>query len=239
MGLRYWAALTLVSIFGANLGDFAAHDLHLGHALGLIPMAILLSLVFFFERRDNSWTQRYYWLAIIIVRAAATNLGDLAASDFKLGRPLAAAVLTALLALVLAFGWFQARDEGPAAKEPGTLPSIDAKYWIAMLMAGTLGTVLGDYTSFGMGLGTRYASLALDVLLAGVLSLGGLRLFVLTAYYWFTIVVIRTAGTAMGDYLAGKEVGIGLPMSTALTGVLFVLVVWLWKDEGSHRLRTA
>lgn len=240
MGNRYWAALTLVSIFGANLGDFAARDLHLGHALGLAPMAVMLAAVFIVERRDQSWNQMYYWIAIIIVRAAATNLGDLLASDLKLGRPLAAALLTVLLAVVLLLGGSYAGRDGTAdLKAPTELPRTGVDYWIAMLVAGTLGTVLGDYASFGLGLGTRYASLLLDILLAVVLWLGGVRLFAITAYYWFAIVVVRTAGTAMGDYLAGKEVGIGLEMSTVLSGLLFVLVAWVWKDEGSRRLRAA
>ncbi len=240
MGARYWAALTLVSIFGANLGDFAARDLHLGHALGLAPMAILLAGVFVFERRDHSWNQMYYWLAIIIVRAAATNLGDLLASDFKLGRPLAAGFLTVLLLVVLFVGSFYASvDERAELKSPDELPRTGIEYWTAMLIAGTLGTVLGDYTSFGLGLGTRYASLVLDILLAVVFLAGGMRLFAITLYYWFTIVVVRTAGTAMGDYLAGKEIGIGLELSTLLSGLAFVLVAWLWKDSESRRLRAA
>ncbi len=28
---RYWTAISLASIFGANLGDFASRILHLGH----------------------------------------------------------------------------------------------------------------------------------------------------------------------------------------------------------------
>ena len=68
---RYWVALTIVSVLGANLGDFSSHDLHLGHALGLLPTAVLLGAVFLVERRDLSWNQIYYWLAIIVIRARA------------------------------------------------------------------------------------------------------------------------------------------------------------------------
>ena len=32
---RFWAALCLASIFGANLGDFFAHNIGLGHVAGL------------------------------------------------------------------------------------------------------------------------------------------------------------------------------------------------------------
>jgi hypothetical protein len=35
LGARYWTAISLASVFGANWGDFGSHDLHLGHLLGL------------------------------------------------------------------------------------------------------------------------------------------------------------------------------------------------------------
>jgi uncharacterized membrane-anchored protein len=35
LGARYWAALCLASIFGANMGDFFARNLGLGHVAGL------------------------------------------------------------------------------------------------------------------------------------------------------------------------------------------------------------
>jgi uncharacterized membrane-anchored protein len=35
LGLRYWTALCLASVFGANMGDFFAHNLGLGHVAGL------------------------------------------------------------------------------------------------------------------------------------------------------------------------------------------------------------
>ena len=43
LGLRFWAALCLASIFGANMGDFFAHDLGLGHVRGLPFLALALA----------------------------------------------------------------------------------------------------------------------------------------------------------------------------------------------------
>ncbi len=38
---RYWTALVLASIAGANLGDFGSHDLGLGHWRG-VPVLLLM-----------------------------------------------------------------------------------------------------------------------------------------------------------------------------------------------------
>jgi uncharacterized membrane-anchored protein len=52
-----------------------------------------------------------------------------------------------------------------------------------------------------------------------------------TPYYWFSIVLVRAAGTAVGDFLASRSLGLGLPMSTLSTGVLFLVVLLLWRPR--------
>ena len=43
-------------------------------------------------------------------------------------------------------------------------------------------------------------------------------------FYWATVVAIRAAGTAVGDTLAGRNM-LGLPLSTAATGVVFIILL--------------
>ena len=66
---------------------------------GLPYLAIALALAMIVERLDRMRHQSYYWIAIIIVRTAATNFADFAAGDMKLPRPW---VMTALLILLVA-----------------------------------------------------------------------------------------------------------------------------------------
>ena len=68
MNARYWSALCLASIFGANMGDLCARSLGLGHVAGLPFLAIALALVMIVGRFDRMQHQNYYWIAIIIVR---------------------------------------------------------------------------------------------------------------------------------------------------------------------------
>lgn len=99
---RFWAALCLASIFGANLGDFFAHNLGLGHASGLPLLAVAFALIQLSERYDRAAHEVYYWLAIVVVRTAAANLGDLFAGDLKLPRPWMMAILIVVLAITVA-----------------------------------------------------------------------------------------------------------------------------------------
>jgi uncharacterized membrane-anchored protein len=60
-----------------HTGDFLSHNLHLRHTRGLLPLAALFLLILWAERRARIPTDAYFWLAIIVLRTAATNLADL------------------------------------------------------------------------------------------------------------------------------------------------------------------
>jgi uncharacterized membrane-anchored protein len=106
----------------------------------------------------------------------------------------------------------------------------DLGYWISMFIAGTLGTVLGDYCSHDLHLGDGGASILLGPLL-GVLFLAGRdgRLRWLP-FYWLTVVMVRAPGTAVGDFVSGRNM-LGLPLSTLVTGTLFVALLAIWKEQ--------
>jgi uncharacterized membrane-anchored protein len=233
-GMRYWAALCMASIFGANCGDFVARYFKLGHAGGLLPLAVLLAIVLIAERRDRSVHQAWYWTAIIIIRTAATNIGDFGQAEMGLPKLWLIAGLAALLCVTLVVT--------PPTKSVETvgatrfqLPTTDAKYWTAMLIAGTLGTVMGDFMSFGSGFGTATASIIQSGVLAVLFLLGARGLLVNLWFYWLTVVTVRAAGTSVGDFTAHN---VGLPASTLVTGVVFVALLLLWKETPRYRLRS-
>lgn len=231
LGLRYWIALCLASVFGANMGDFFAHNLGLGHVAGLPFLAIALAVVFVVERFDRTVHEAYYWLAIVVVRTAATNLADFLSGDLKLAKPWVMAGLAVLLAVTVAAAWqLLWRNAAGKTNAGRNLLRADFGYWIAMLIAGTLGTVGGDFFSHDLHLGNALASIALTALLAPFYVLAARRLVWSLPLYWATIVMIRAAGTTVGDLLAARH-ALGLALSTAVTGLLFVGVLTLWRTS--------
>lgn len=221
-GPRYWAALSIASVFGANLGDFVSRELHLGHVRGLLPLALVFAAILLTERRVKAASQAYYWLAIVTLRMAATNLGDLATHDLKLGYAWVIAGLAVLLLAVLA--------SGRPAQVAGGMPPTNARYWIGMLIAGTLGTAVGDALAGEVGL------VAASAVLGGAVAV----LFVVRtrtatkASYWSTIVAIRSAGTTLGDLVAH---GLGLVPSTAVTGLLLAGLLFAWPAPAGGLIR--
>ncbi|WP_237477308.1 hypothetical protein [Lichenibacterium dinghuense] len=228
LGARYWAALVLASAFGANTGDFAAHDLHLGHAIGLIPLAVIFGAILFAESRATVATEAFYWFAIVTMRTAATNVADLLDHDLHLA-PLGVIAVLALILLALVFS-----ERGSLARLDARdgVPDTDARYWATMLTAGVLGTALGDHCADDLGLDAGSAAAVNLLVLAALLGLGLKAGFRVKAAYWLAVVSVRTAGTNVGDWLASHGgLGLGLPLSTTLTGLAFGALVALWRPR--------
>lgn len=232
LGPRFWGALCFASVFGANMGDFFAHNLGLGHVAGLPFLAAAFAVIVIVERFDRSAHEAWYWLAIVVVRTAATNLADFFCGDLKQPRLWVMAGLAVALAAVVAFVWRRWRQStDPAQRDPRLLVlRADTGYWMSMLVAGTLGTVLGDYVSHDLHLSLAVASLVLGLVLAAFFAIGSRGLIWTSAFYWSTVVLVRAAGTTVGDFFAHRNM-LGLALGTAASGAAFVLFLVLWNGR--------
>ena len=218
----------MASICGANMGDFVADGLGLSALRGLPMLALVFAAAAVIGQRSKWRSEGPYWLAILTVRTAATNLADLLVSRAGLGYAACAAGLTVLLAAILL-----GRHGVQQTPSSGGLQDVDGSYWLAMLTAGTLGTVLGDgigHVVPPMTIGYPIAGLVTS--LAVALLLGSRSRTGLTSAtgYWTAIVLIRTWGTNIGDIAAYL---LSLPVSLLLSGLLLtgLLVIWRGPPE--------
>jgi len=232
VGARYWAALSVASVFGANMGDFVSKNLHMGHWSGLPPLAVLFVAVLAAERWGKWRGEFYYWIAIVVLRTAATNLGDLLTHDFKLPATLTIAALIAAMVALLA--------ASPRTTQTQDVPTTDDWYWATMLTAGTLGTVAGDWVADDWGFGLGGGSIILCAILAAVLFVRDTMKMTQRSVYWVVVVAIRSAGTTVGDYLAGRHgLALGLSVSTPLTGLILVALLVCWRRTPLPRTEVA
>jgi uncharacterized membrane-anchored protein len=231
LGSRFWWALCLASIFGANMGDFFAHNLGLGHVAGLPFLAIAFAVILVLERFDRLAHEVHYWLAIVVVRTAATNLADFFSGDMHLPRPWVMATLAVVLAIMVAMLFSAGGRSEQNVRGRGILVlRADTAYWTGMLVAGTLGTVIADYLSHNLHLGDDVASILLSFALAVFFATGRKGLIWWPPFYWATVIMVRAAGTAVGDYFASRGM-LGLPLSTFASGVAFLALLFFWNDR--------
>jgi uncharacterized membrane-anchored protein len=221
---RYWLAVFLASLLGTTLGDFCAHELHLGFVSGLPVMAALLVGILYAERRSKKASEAYYWAAIVITRTAATNLADLATHVLKLEFLGVIGVLVVLMVSVLVLGHLLIRGVSRAEG----MPPVDMRYWLAILIASTIGTAGGDFVADGLGLSNALIVTTSALVLALVVR-GWVK--PREAMFWLVIVLERTAGTNGGDFLA-SDAGLNLGHAYAAALSLVAMVTLLWSVRG-------
>jgi uncharacterized membrane-anchored protein len=215
-GRGYWVVMLAASTFGANLGDYWVDELALGRPASFGLLAAICVVAVLVDRHVAAWTEASYWTAIVALRAAATNLGDLMTHELGIGYGRSTIILGVLAVTAASF-------TRPA---PGraSAPSLDLSYWLAMLAAGLFGTVGGDLVSHSVGLYASSAllcgALVLALAVRGIFAAAGM----LT--YWLAVFAERFAGTALGDTIASERaLGLGLPTSLALTGCVLLLAI--------------
>lgn len=163
----YWFVILATSTAGTTMSDFMDRTLGLGYATGsAILIGILLAVLAYWKISEKSLSvtnirsfkvEILYWTAILFSNTLGTALGDYLADDSGLGFAGGVALISSLLALVVAAYLF-------------TKISRTTLFWIAFVLTRPFGAELGDlltkdHDKGGLGFGTIGSS----AVLAGVL----------------------------------------------------------------------
>ncbi|MFM2214422.1 MAG: hypothetical protein RL427_1685 [Bacteroidota bacterium] len=113
---------------------------------------------------------------------------------------------------------------------------IPKVYWLVILATSTLGTTLSDYMDRTLNLGYALGSVILATLVMLTLVLWKLTQKSLAvtqianrkseAFYWATILISNTLGTALGDFIADDS-GLGFAGGALLISSLLLVIVLL------------
>jgi uncharacterized membrane-anchored protein len=149
----------------------------------------------------------WFW----IIKVAATTLGETGGDAVTMSMNLGYAVGTAIFAIlfVVAVGiQIRARRYQPFL------------FWAVIVATTTAGTTLADLLDRSLGIGYLGGSSILLAALLGTLylwhrSLGSVNVSQIASrkaemFYWATIMVSQTLGTALGDWMADDKTGLGL-----------------------------
>jgi uncharacterized membrane-anchored protein len=159
-------------------------------------------------------------LAFWIIKICATTLGETAGDALSmtlgLGYARGTRIVLAVFALTLGMQLAVRAFRAPV-------------YWAVVVATTTLGTTTSDYLDRTVGLGYVRSSAILFCLVLALLaawritagSIGFDRITTRTdeIFYWVTILVSNTLGTALGDFLA-TSVGLGFQLGALVFGAL-------------------
>ena len=222
----YWFAMLAASALGTNLGDLWAEILFPGPLTSLASLLIVCVAAIAYDRASMR-SEAGYWVAIIAMRAAATNVADITTHQLGIGYVTASVALGGLTLVA-------ARFTHPDMARGGS-PRVDGAYWTAMFLAGLFGTVAGDliHHTIGLYVASGVLCLGLAALIISRKALAPLSVVL----YWAIIMAERCAGTAVGDMLASRRaVALGLPTASVCTLALVFAALWFraWFERQKH-----
>ncbi|GAB3491746.1 membrane protein [Curvibacter fontanus] len=162
-----------------------------------------------------------FWL----IKVAATTLGETGGDAVSMSMNLGYLVGTGLFAAIFLAAVIA------QIKAKGFHPFL---YWTTIIATTTVGTTFADFADRSLGIGYAGGSSLLLTLLLGSLfvwhrTLGSVSVSTVSspkaeAFYWVTIMLSQTLGTALGDWTADTA-GLGYTGAAFVFGGLLALVV--------------
>jgi uncharacterized membrane-anchored protein len=167
-----------------------------------------------------------FWIIKLLATTVGETGGDALSMTLDLGYAVASLIYVAFFAVTLS-AQVASKRYHPFA------------YWAVVVATTTVGTTMSDYLDRTVGFGYVKSSLALlagviVVLLvwrrvAGRIAFANITTRVDEIFYWLTILVSNTLGTALGDLVA-TTAGLGFQRGTLVFAGLLALVAagYLW-----------
>jgi uncharacterized membrane-anchored protein len=220
----YW----VIKIASTTLGETGADMFSMTYKLGygttiLIFMGLFAALlgVKLVIRRYEPVT---YWLTFTATAIAGTAISDFIDRTLGLGYASGSALLITLLLAILGLWYWRQRSINVEVITSG---SAEFFYWMAFLIANTLGTAAGDFVADQLGLG--FADSA--ILFTGSLVVIALLHFFTRAsgvvLFWLAFVLTRPFGATFGDWLTKPLDHGGLALGTVGASAVFMLILVL------------
>lgn len=167
-----------------------------------------------------------------VIKVAATTFGETAGDAVSMSLNLGYLIGTLIFAAIFA---------GAVVAQIAAREFRPFLYWATIIASTTVGTTLADFVDRSLGIGYAGGTTLLIALLAMSLfawyrTLGSISIDTVSStksemFYWVTIMLSQTLGTALGDWSADTA-GLGYIGGAVLFSTLLALVAaaYFWSD---------
>ena len=222
--LLYW----VIKIASTTLGETGADMFSMTYRLGYGDTVLLFMGLFIVLLGIKISMKRYdpvtYWLTFTATAIAGTAISDFIDRTLGFGYAMGSALLISILMVILLFWHIR---EKTINVENISDTSSEIFYWMAFLVANTLGTAAGDFVADQLGLGFADSamlftgSLVIIALLHFFSKTSGALLF------WLAFILTRPFGATFGDWLTKPLENGGLALGTIGASLFFVIILIL------------
>lgn len=227
--LAYWVIKIASTTLGETGADMFSMTLGMGYASTILVFLAVFLVALGIKLSLRRYTPLSYWSVFTATAILGTALSDFIDRTLGMGYAVGSALLVALLLLTLGAWYLKERS---LSVERIETTGAELFYWLAFLVANTLGTAAGDYLSDDLAIGFMNS--------AGIIA--GLLLLTAIAHYttrlsgiflfWVAFVLTRPFGATFGDLLTKPIDHGGLNLGTYGASAFFavIMAMALWRE---------
>lgn len=234
--LLYWIIKIAATTLGETGADMFSMTFELGYGLTIGIFMAIFSFFLVIKLAMKRYEPLVYWLVFTASAIVGTAISDYIDRTLGLGYAGGAGLLLALLVGILGI-WYR-QEKSISVENIKTFPA-ELYYWLAFLVANTLGTAAGDYLADDLEMGfTTSASLIAGLLVLCILLHYYTRVSSLLLF-WTAFVLTRPFGATFGDLLTKQPEHGGLGIGTVGASMIFsiILIVALMREKMAEKSR--
>lgn len=227
--LAYWVIKVASTTLGETGADMFSMTLDLGYGTTIVVFLAAFGVLLGIKLALGRYTSLSYWAVFTASAIVGTAISDFIDRTLGLGYATGAALLAGLLLFTLAAWYWKERSLSVERIETS---GAELFYWLAFLIANTLGTAAGDYLSDDLGMGFMSSALLIGGLL--VLTAAGHYYTRISGVFlfWVAFVLTRPFGATFGDLLTKPVDHGGLALGTFGASAFFaaIMAIALWRE---------
>ncbi len=232
----YWVIKIASTTLGETGADIFSMTFKLGYGSTIAIFMSLFLLLLVIKLFLKGYHPLAYWLTFTASAIAGTAMSDFIDRTLGLGYTLGSAILVTMLLITLAI-WH--KKEKSINVEYIPTFSIEIFYWIAFLIANTLGTAAGDFVADDLGFGFVNSAILISGLLVVIALLHFFTKVSGTLLFWLAFVLTRPFGATFGDLLTKPIAKGGMNLGTIGSSIFFcvILVFAIAKETRLEKVR--
>ncbi len=232
----YWVIKIASTTLGETGADMFSMTFNLGYGATIVIFMSLFLVLLVIKLLLKGYHPLAYWLTFTASAIVGTAISDFIDRTLKLGYTAGSALLISLLLISLAI-WHK-KEKSINVEYIPTVP-VEIFYWIAFLIANTLGTAAGDFVADDLGFGFVNSAILMSGLLMIIVLLHFCTKISGTLLFWLAFVLTRPFGATFGDVLTKSHTKGGLNLGTVGSSIFFcvILVFAIAKESRLEKLR--
>ncbi len=222
--ILYWIIKIASTTLGETGADMFSMTFNLGYATTILIFMAIFLLFLSIKLSLKRYEPLTYWLTFTATAIVGTAISDFIDRTLGLGYAVGSLVLVSLLGIVL---YFWHRIDGTLSVEKIYKTSSELYYWIAFLIANTLGTAAGDFLADDLEIGFMQSATLISIVLLTLVVLNYYTKISKIFLFWLAFVLTRPFGATFGDLLTKPLDHGGLDLGTIGASTFFAVVLVL------------